>query len=331
MEYIRLIDLDNKTEEELKAAIDCNARTFRLMSSKVDSLRKVQQSAKEKVRINLTEETEQEPVIQQVSTRDQEFEEEVDYYYSQVRELSIDNIDDEIEEVLPNRKNYDYERIAKRIQAELMKNIKELREFIASEKLKDNDLIEFTEEIDSELAKIRAVSKAMQNHQQEMEAEQLDETPNTLIFVPTSGGNIRVQDEIDHIDQSYYKRFDQLLSSIKDGTFKGVKKMHAELAGLAEVKDRPSGARITFMRLDKKTYAIISAFVKKSDNNNGYQRMVANHYQTYLSAESDLRRAIQNPEFVSMHQEIEQQIFQTLNPSYDQTPVVLKKRMQEDE
>ena len=331
MEYIRIINLDSKTEEEIKAVIDCNARTFRLMSSKVDSLRKVQQSAVEKVRTDIIQEDEKEPVIQPISTIDQEFEEEVDYYYSQVRELSIDNIDDEIEEALPNRKNYDYERIAKRIQAELMKNIKELREFIASEKLEGDDLIEFREEIDSELAKIRIISKAMQNHQQEMEDEQLDDTPNTLIFVPTSGGNIRVQDEIDHIDQSYYKRFEQLLSSIKDGTFKGVKKMHGELAGLAEVKDRPSGARITFMRLDKKTYAIISAFVKKSDNNKGYQKMVANHYQTYLSAEDNLKSAIQNPEFVSMHQDIERQIFQTLNPSYNQTPMVLQKAIKECE
>ena len=107
--------------------------------------------------------------------------------------------------------------------------------------------------------------------------------------------------------------------------------MHGELAGLTEVKDRPSGARITFMRLDKKTYAIISAFVKKSDNNNGYQKMVASHYQTYLSAEEDLKKAIQNPEFIAMHQDIEKQVFQTLNPSYDQSPIVLQKVIKEGE
>lgn len=330
MEYIRLINLDSKTEEELKAAIECNSRTYRLMSSKVESLRKLQQAAKEKARTTIIEEEPEKVVEQPISTLDSEFEEEVDYYLSQVKELSIDNLD-EIEEALPNRKNYDYERIVRRIQAELMKNIKELRDFIATESLTKEDAEEFATEINSELSKITAISKELAKTEEEELSSEEEQIPNTLIFVPTSGGNIRVQDEIDHIDQSYYKRFEMLLSSIKDGTFKGIKKMHGELAGLTEVKDRPSGARITFMRLDKKTYAIISAFVKKSDNNNGYQKMVASHYQTYLSAEEDLKKAIQNPEFIAMHQDIEKQVFQTLNPSYDQSPIVLQKVIKEGE
>lgn len=330
MEYIRLIDLDNKTEEELKAVVECNSRTYRLMSSKVESLKKLQQTAKEKARTTISEEESETLVGQPVSTIDSEFEEEVDYYFSQVKELTSDNLD-EIADALPNRKNYDYERIARRIQAELMKNIKELRDFIATESLTREDTEEFTIEINSELAKISAISKELAKTEEEELSAEEEQIPNTLIFVPTSGGNIRVQDEIEHIDQAYYKRFETLLSSIKDGTFKGVKKMHGELAGLTEVKDRPSGARITFMRLDKKTYAIISAFVKKSDNNNGYQKMVANHYQTYLTAEDNLKKAIQNPEFVSMHQDIERQIFQTLNPSYEQAPIVLQKTVKEGE
>lgn len=331
MEYIRLIDLDRNTEEEINAAIECNARTYRLMSSKVDNLRKLQQTAKEKAKPYILEEEIEEQEVKPVSSIDLEFEEEVDYYYSQVKELSTERLDEELEEALPNRKNYDYERIAKRIQAELLKNIKELREFIATENLSDEDLDEFTTEINSELAKITAISKELSKTDEEEQIIEEEQIPNTLIFVPTSGGNIRVQDEIEHIDQAYYKRFETLLSSIKDGTFKGVKKMRGELAGLTEVKDRPSGARITFMRLDKKTYAVISAFVKKSDNNKGYQKMVSNHYQTYLQAESSLKKAIKDPEFISMHQDIEQQIFQTLNPSYGQTPVVLQKTIKEAE
>ena len=162
MEYIRLIDLDNKTEEELKAVVECNSRTYRLMSSKVESLRKLQQAAKEKARTTIIEEEPEKVVEQPISTLDSEFEEEVDYYLSQVKELSIDNLD-EIEEALPNRKNYDYERIVRRIQAELMKNIKELRDFIATESLTKEDAEEFATEINSELSKITAISKELKN------------------------------------------------------------------------------------------------------------------------------------------------------------------------
>ena len=45
MEYI-VLDLDTATEDQIKAAIDCNVRTSRLMRSEIEKLRRVAESEK---------------------------------------------------------------------------------------------------------------------------------------------------------------------------------------------------------------------------------------------------------------------------------------------
>ena len=45
MEFI-VLDLNTATEDQIKAAIDCNNRTSRLMNSEIDKLRRVAESAK---------------------------------------------------------------------------------------------------------------------------------------------------------------------------------------------------------------------------------------------------------------------------------------------
>ena len=162
------------------------------------------------------------------------------------------------------------------------------------------------------LRKIKAISKQLT-----LTIEEITQTPvieNELIFVPTSGGNIRIFDELDHIPSNFYKKFESLFASIKDGTFKGVKKLQGSLEGLAEVRDIPSGSRVTFMRLDQNRYAVISAFVKKSDNNSGYQKMVENHYQSYRQQEPALKANLDNPEFLELHKQYEQELFRKLSP-----------------
>ena len=47
MEFI-ILDLDTATEEQLKAAVECNYRTFRLMSSKIETLKKANEQALKK-------------------------------------------------------------------------------------------------------------------------------------------------------------------------------------------------------------------------------------------------------------------------------------------
>lgn len=326
MDFI-VLDLDTATEEQIKAAIDCNQRTYRLMSSQIDSLKranaqalqKAQQTKEEEVLVFEDEEESEETI-------DQEFEEESLFFYSEVKELSLDNVNDSLEDVLPPRIHYNYERILRRIQAELLREIKEIRDFMSSEVLEHEEIRELTGDIKAMLMKIQAISKELTKTPEEISTSTIKE--NAIVFVPTTGGNIRVLDDIERTPLSYYKKFDTLFTSIKEGTFKGVKKMHGALDGLAEVRDIPTGARVTFMRLDRNTYAIISAFVKKTDNNSGYQRMVENHYQNYKQQESALKINLTNPEFMELHSQYEIELFNRLRPSQNGKSPLCKKEVQ---
>ena len=312
MEFI-ILDLDTATEEQLKAAIECNYRTFRLMSSKIETLKKANEQALKKAQ-QKKEETfhQQEPIEEVVDDIDAEFEEEVAFFVSDVKKLPEEAIEENIESVLPSRKHYEYERLLKRIIAELFKDYNEIEEYMLTESMEPEEQEELLHDQAIFLRKIKAISKQLT-----LTIEDITQTPvieNELIFVPTSGGNIRIFDELDHIPSNYYKKFESLFASIKDGTFKGVKKMQGSLEGLAEVRDIPSGSRVTFMRLDKNRYAVISAFVKKSDNNSGYQKMVENHYQSYRQQETALKANLDNPEFLELHKQYELELFRKLSP-----------------
>ena len=312
MEFI-ILDLDTATEEQLKAAIECNYRTFRLMSSKIETLKKANEQALKKAQQKKEESFHQEaPVEEVVDDIDDEFEEEVAFFVSDVKKLPEEAIEENIESVLPSRKHYEYERLLKRIIAELFKDYNEIEEYMLTESMEPEEQEELLHDQAIFLRKIKAISKQLT-----LTIEEITQTPaieNELIFVPTSGGNIRIFDELDHIPSNYYKKFESLFASIKDGTFKGVKKMQGSLEGLAEVRDIPSGSRVTFMRLDKNRYAVISAFVKKSDNNSGYQKMVENHYQSYRQQETALKANLDNPEFLELHKQYELELFRKLSP-----------------
>lgn len=327
MEFI-ILDLDKATEEQIKAAIECNYRTFRLMSSKIETLKKANEQAMKKAQQKKEDSFQQQssPTEEVVDDVDAEFEEEVAFFVSDVKKLPEDAIEDNIESVLPSRKHYEYERLLKRIIAELFKDYNEIEEYMLTESMEKEEQDELLHDQAICLRKIKAISKQLT-----LTEEQITQTSvieNELIFVPTSGGNIRVLDELDHIPSNYYRKFESLFSSIKDGTFKGVKKMQGALEGLAEVRDIPSGSRITFMRLNKNTYAIISAFVKKTDNNSGYQKMVENHYQSYLQQEGALKANMDNPEFLELHKQYEQELFRKLNPLATSKSPLSKKVVQ---
>ena len=328
MEYIRIKDLSTATEEELFATQECNSRIYRLMSTQVENLRRTTEMAREKGRrvkeqAPVTEEEHQPTIVQ--SDIDEEFEEEVEFYYSEVKKLTQEELEENLEEALPSRQHYEYERILYRLQAELMRECKEIREYMATEDLSAEDAAELTADLDNYQAKITAISKQL--ILPSTKSQEIKPVENNLVFVPTSGGNIRVLDEMADIDSSFYKKFNELFSSIKNGTFKGVKKLHGDLAGLAEVKDRPSGARVTFVRLDKNTYALISAFIKKSDNSSGYQKMLYNHYQSYREVEQQLIDNLSNPEFMGLHKEYETELFNKLNPNQNIKTPTYQKRM----
>lgn len=320
MEFI-VLDLTTATEEQIKAAIDCNNRTSRLMQSEIDKLRRVAETVKKSkktiiIQVEPQEEKKETEII------DEDFENEVEYYLSQLKELKNSNIEDEFETSIPSRMHYQYERILTRLKLESIRLIKEIKDLLAEEGLSLEDMNAFKEELDLELKKIELINKALEPVKEEEQAS--TKKDNKLIFVPTSGGDIRVLDEIDSIPYEYYDRFLGLFQSIKDGTFKNVQRFtgNNELNGLCEVKDFK--VRVIFVRLTKDSYAIISAFTKKSDNDKAYRAAVIKKYNDFQIAESSLRKNIQNEEFLELHKTYETELFEKLSPT-TKTPVLKKK------
>lgn len=322
MEFI-VLDLDQATEEQLIATIDCNNRTSRLMSSEIEKLKRVAESAK-KTKRPIEVEPEQPAPQQPQPVVDQDFENEIEYYYSQVKELKLANIEEDIVQALPSRKHYQYTRILTRLKLESIRAIKEIKDLIAEEGISVEDMTAFKDELELELKKIELLDK----HLQPLQAEELKEEPqeNNLIFVPTSGGDIRILDELDSIPSEYYDKFNGLFQSIKDGTFKNVQRFsrNSELAGLCEVKDFK--VRVLFVRLNRDSYAVISSFIKKTDNDKGYRSALVRKYTDYQLVEDDLIRNLSNPEFMQLHKEYEQELFRKLSPtSSKETPITKKK------
>lgn len=320
MEFV-VLDLDTATEEEFIATIDCNNNTSRLMQNEIAKLKRVAEAAKKSKKPTIietsTEQKEEQPYV------DSDFENEVEYYLSQVRELTLESIETEMELALPSRKHYQYERILNRLKLESLRNIKEIKDLLAEEGLSLDEITTFQEEYSLELKKIELINKALAPKQ--AEEEQVEPKENNLIFVPTQGGDIRILNELDSIPTEYYDKFYGLFQSIKDGTFKNVQRFsrNSELAGLCEVKDFK--VRVVFVRLNHDSYAVISAFIKKSDNDKAYRSSLTKKYTDYQQVEDALIRNLDNEEFMQMQKDYEAELFRKLSPSSEKTPVVKKK------
>lgn len=309
MEFI-VLDLSNATEEQLRATIDCNSRTYRMMTSEISKLKKVAETARKVVRQEEPEEVVE--TLELKPTIDEDFEHEIEYYFQALKEVPEEELETEIETVLPSKRNYQYKRIMYLLKAEIVRSIKEIRDFIAEEGLLLEEA-ELEDEIALELKRIKLLDQELQKTEQTTEEE--IQTQNNLVFAPTLSGNIRILDEIEHIDSEYYERFNGLFQSIIDGTFKNVQRFsrNSDLAGLCEVKDFKT--RVIFKRLNKNSYAVISAFIKKSDNDKGYRNMLSSRYSDYLQIESTLKRNTKNEEFMSMQQLYTEELFNKIAPT----------------
>lgn len=329
MEF-RILDLSNVTEEELLACLDHNMVAAKMRRKEIDELRRIASMSKEKD-TNLDQEKGNVtiPIPIKIPCQTEEFEEEVDYYYAYLQKLSITNLEEKIEEALPSRSNPNYQELMQRLKAEVLKGIKELKVFALTEKVGLEEMEEFKREILTEQRKIAIIDTLLEEKEKEKAQgeEEEDKKENNLIFVPTSYGTIRALEEMGRITEEYYTDFLSLFQSIKNSTFKRVKRFssNSALAGLAEV--RGFQTRVAFARLDKNSYAIITAFTKKSDNAKGYRTTLENAYVNFQRMENNLKANLGSEEFMALNRQYEDELFRILSREKE-TPVVKRKEVQ---
>lgn len=326
MEIIKL-DLDNVTEEQLLEAISKNNQTVRIMSSEITKLKQIGFSSKSIYQVASDDESydEASTIEEDRPTVDESFEETIKGYYSGIKGLTPEQLLGCISEVLPSQDDYQFERIINRLSLEVLRNIKEIKDYIATEDLSSQEISELEEEICAEEEKISVLQNYLTQEVLEPKEETVEE--NTIIFVPTSGGNIRVLDELERIAPEYYGRFYELLQSIKNGTFKNDQRQrrNSNLTGVRIVRN--FNTRVAYTRLNKNTYAVITAYIKKADSDKATTSSLVSKYSDYQSIEGSLIANLDNEEFMSLNKQYEQEIFTRLSQSSEKTSPNVKRKV----
>ena len=125
--------------------------------------------------------------------------------------------------------------------------------------------------------------------------------------------DLRVNEGIRLIPE-YYDELFELFSSIKNGTFKGVKRFQgANYARTSEVKGKLM--RVVFDRIGKNSYAIITAFAKKFDTSTAYRTSLESAIQSYIPMRETIMEKLSDDEFLNMHKELELDLMRRLSPA----------------
>lgn len=288
---IRILD-PNSSLDEMLEVIEDNIRTTTQTREEISKLKLQSKRAKKQdvvIKPIKKETTEKEPYC------DIDFEEEMEYYLTDYKSLREDNLEEDLLSILPSKKTYRYKDIILRLIAESLKEIKEVNELISRENFSSEELTDLKSVILLEKKKI-AILKQNLKHKDEVETE--EEVNNEIILVPSLTGNVKLIEDLEHIHPANYEAFLELVESIKNGTFKGVKRFtnNMRFAGISEV--RGFQVRIAFARVGKNKYALITAFTKKCDNDKGYRDSLTQKLSDYRLQEDKLKALAEDEEFL---------------------------------
>ena len=326
------VDIDNTTEEELMSVLKENANINKQIKEQIQKMSKVTESSeieiKEVPSIPLT--------CPKIETKEENgFLTELDCYVSEFKKLDWRNIKDKIDDVLPVPDSYNYTSVILRLILEISKDIKDINEIITEEvdTLTDEELKEYKDEV---LALNNTISILKGKLEEDTNIIESTVAENRIVFTPTGLGNIRVFDELKDIPQEYYEGFLGLFKSIKNGSFKNFRRFeyNNKLAGLMEVKDFQK--RVAFVRISENIYLIVSMFVKKNQNNNGYRKALEAKYAESKSMIDTIKKNIENEEFMHLQKEYELELFRLLSGekendnSFEYTNQFVKKMDKKD-
>ncbi len=326
MEFI-ILDLDDEiSSKEISEVISENHKTSMLIDKEVKKLKEL--SSKSTKRVEDDNKTpEKEMIYDEADEVNSELDDKVDYYNYLISSIDdCEDLQDQIESSLPNPNTGDYKTIVLRLKLKLLKSIKETADFISEcrEEFDDEDLEEYKEEI-------RLCSKKLEilkSESNEEVNENKTSTKNNFFFPVSSMGNIRVIDEIEKISKSspeFCSEFLELFQSIQDGSFKRVKRFlnNNKLVGISEV--RGFKPRVVFDRIGKNDYAIITAFLKKCDNDRGYKDSLELKIQKYMSQRDNIVKRLNNPEYRALNEQYTNELFGKLGYNKEESKSIEKR------
>jgi len=301
-------DLETMTaEEEMIAGLKANIQTVSALRKEIDKLQKATIPGFCETLTSSHESSTITPQSEYSYSVDEDFESEVEYYFSDLRKLNTLE-KESIKQILPTKKHLQYNRLMYRLQAELLKENNDVVHILetAEESFTKEDLRELREEILMNQRKIELVEEIRKTEERKDEEE---DDLNHFIFVPTTAGNIYVLEDLKDIAQEYNSNFLELFESIKNGTFKNVKRFtnNGILDGISEVRGYQS--RILFDRIGAKEYAIIYAFVKKTDNDKGYKDSIKSRVINYRQQQSTMIENLAMEEYRTLNEQLTETLY----------------------
>lgn len=306
MDFVKVTD--DKNINSLLAAINQNLRTSNYMQKEMQK-RNTSQS------VFVSNFSDEDPLIEEISPfiPEQEydqFENDILYYMSELSSLTAGSSKEEIRAVLPDKDDYDYEKVLLRLMAELVRENNEMTIFSDEEGVSLEEKKFLASEIEENLRRKDILKELVTEKEKEEENEVHEE--NKLVFMPTQSGNPCVISELKHIDSAYYESFASLFESIITGKFKNLRKFspNSAVAGLFEVKD--FAIRIILSRLGPREYCVISAFTKKTDSNKDYQEQINLRASNFRKLEASLKENIKNEEFMQLQATYQEELFNML-------------------
>lgn len=239
-----------------------------------------------------------------------QFENDILYYMSELLSLDAFSSKEKIREILPEKDDYDYEKILLRLMAELVRENNAIALLSNEEGASLEEKATFLSEIEENLRR-KAILKELVTEKEKEEEKEVHEE-NKLVFMPTQSGNPCVISELKHISSEYYEGFSYLFESIITNRFKNLRKFspNSAVAGLFEVKD--FGIRVILSRLGPKEYCVISAFTKKTDSNKDYQEQINLRASNFRKLEASLKENIKNEEFMQLQATYQEELFNML-------------------
>lgn len=306
MDFVKVSD--DKNINSLLAAINQNLRTSNYM-------KKEMQKRNTSPSVFVTDLTEEDLLIEEetpelIEQESEQFENDILYYMSELLSLESFSSKEKIREVLPEKDDYDYEKILLRLMAELVRENNAIALLSNEEGVSTEERDSFFSEIEENLRRKDILRELVTEKEKEEENEVHEE--NKLVFMPTQSGNPCVISELKHIDSAYYESFASLFESIITGKFKNLRKFspNSAVAGLFEVKD--FAIRIILSRLGPREYCVISAFTKKTDSNKDYQEQINLRASNFRKLEASLKENIKNEEFMQLQATYQEELFNML-------------------
>ena len=273
----------NDTVTKITCTIDAICARASVTRREIDKLKQQNINNGEERKLEIFETDE---IVEEKESVDEEFEDEIDFYLNDYLYINDNFTMDELIKILPSKNNYRFNDIIMRLYAESLKAMNEYRILSKDESNSKEELDVIVKALVSEKRKMSYLLEII-NHKDEIKEK---DNKNKLFLIPNSTGSVKILDDLRSEDASFYPAFLELINSIEDGSFKYVKrfKNNNDLIGVCEVKGYQ--VRVVFVRIDKDTYGLITALVKKQDNDKNYRNFLRNRISEYRKVCPNLKK-----------------------------------------